>query len=162
MRYKNIWNVCWWQCLVLRLPSPNVVGICSRTLGHGVLSISGSKVTLLVPRVSESLSWKLTLQTSALCLSSPAATLRSSPIPTLSRGINDISDRWRNIYLRRPLCPPINKILKTYFWFCFSPCVALILWMAASPFKFWICFQSLWLQDFGIDIDCVSLCLLTS
>lgn len=79
MRYKNIWNVYWWQCLVLRLPSPDVVGVCFMTLGHGVLFISGSKVTLLVPRVSESLSWKLTLQTFALSLSSPAGNPQKFP-----------------------------------------------------------------------------------
>lgn len=73
-------------------------------------------------RVSQSLSWKLTLYTSALCFSFPVSNFQKVPYSSLQR------NKWYLRQVKEYLCTnlfpplPINKILKTKFWIWFSLC----------------------------------------
>lgn len=81
------------------------------------------KLTLLVPRVSQSLSWKLTLDISALCFSFPVSNFQKVPY---SYSLQRKKRYFRQVkeYLFSTFSPslPINKILKTKFWIWFLPC----------------------------------------
>lgn len=112
-----------------------------------------------VLRVSRSLSWKLTFRLSLFAFHLLQATLRSTPIPTVSRGINDTSYRY---LFTTPSLPSNQQNLKdTVLILFFTLCGFNSLDGSITLFILDF-FPVILVVDFGIDFDCVSLCLLTS
>lgn len=89
---------------MLRLPSPDVVGICSKTLGL-CLFLPGPQTN---PACVQSLSKSfLKVDPSDFCslLSISCKQFSKDPIPTLTRGISGTSDKSRNVYSWPYPCP---------------------------------------------------------
>lgn len=113
------------------------------TLGHGVLFISGSKVTLLVPRVSgKSL---LKAHPSDFCSFPLIPCRQPSEVPLGPHSLQ--RNKWycrqvKEHLFTTPSLPSNQQNLKDIVLILFFTRRGFNSWMAASPCLFWVYFQS--------------------